>query len=172
MNDFWRKIMPKNYLVTKKLKDMPQEKAYDQDKDLKATLHDIVDKMKDEANKAMYNDWDVSPKDLKHCDIKVFGSNPTKVTLKVTQQSGAYRLPKMNPRDVQQEANNTLKVLKKFEAALKKEFKKRTGKTLRISSGETNVNWGLVALNGLHQFVAIKEADVKTELEGQSWEKE
>ncbi len=163
--------MPKNYLITKKVKEMPMEKAYDQDKDLSATLKDIVDKMKDETDKAMYNDWGISPKQLKFCNIKLYG-NPLKITLQVFENSGAYRLPEVHPRDLQNDANGTLKLLDKFEKALKKEFKTRTGKALKISKGSSDVSWSKIALNGLYQFVAIKQAEVSTELDGQSWEKE
>lgn len=147
------------------------EKAYDLNKDLPATLHDIVAKMKEESNQAMYNDWGISPKQLKACDVKVFGEGP-KITLQVFEYSGAYRLPQQHPRDLQNEAQGTIKLLIKFETALKKEFKKRTGKALKISKGKTDVNWSVVALNGLYQFVAVKRAEVNTELEGQTWDKE
>lgn len=164
--------MPKNYNLTKKLQPMPQEKAYDQDKDLQGVLVDIVTKMREEANQAMYNDWGISPKELKSCSIKLFGSDPLHITLQVNESGGAYRLPQQNVNDLQLQSKGTLKLLEKFETALKKEFKARTKKTLKISKGKTDVNWEMVALNGLYQFVAIKQADVTTELDGQSWAKE
>lgn len=156
--------------ITSKDQSQP-EKVYDGDKDLPHSLHQIVADMKEKANQEMYNDWSISYKDLKTCDIKTTGTG--KIALEVNQFfGGLFQVGKEDVKEMVERGKDTKKLLDKFESALKKEFKKRTGKTLKMTNVETFVNWELVSSNHLYRFFAIRTADLKTELDGQSYSDE
>lgn len=164
--------MPKDPNLITKFKPMPREIAYEQGKDLTSTLHNIVVDMREERDQSMINDWGISPLQLKQCLIRVHGTGKKpKVEFRVSEFHGGYRHPGADPCELANRAKDTRKLLTKFEKAVKKEFKRRTGKTLSIRKAEEKVDWQAVASNGLYKFIALKVGDCHTELEPQSWEK-
>lgn len=160
-----------NPYQTTKLKPMEREWVYEQGRDLTSTLYNIVQDMREEVNQEMINDWSVSPKQLKNCAVRVHGTgeNP-RVEVRVSEMAGGYRVPAENPCVLADRAKDTIKLLDKFEKALKKEFKKRTGKTLTLKKPELRVDWQQVALNGLYQFVALRIGECTTKLQPQEWQ--
>lgn len=165
--------MSNKRLTTKGFKEMESNKVYHEDKDIVATLHAIKTKLKDDADKAMYNDWGIAPTQLKSCDIKVSKDSDDKIVvqLKVNEFHGGFRVPSEDPRHLEARGKETLELLKKLESAVKKEFKEKTGKTLRLEKSTPKVDWQLVALNGLYQFVALRSAKVNTELDKHEFDK-
>lgn len=164
--------MSNPFQITKKLKDMPHEWAYEQGRDLPAVLHNIVVDMREEVDQNMINDWSISPKQLKSCNVKVHGTGEKpRIELRVSEMQGGYRVPAENPCILADRASDTVKLLDKFEKALKKEFKKRTGKTLSIKKPDLRVDWQMIALNGLYQFIALRVGECNTELPSQEWER-
>ncbi len=156
----WTKITPKE--------QSEPEKMYDPDKDLFHTLHQVVRDMKEMANQEMYNDWGISYKQLKTCDIKTTGTG--KIAFEVNHfHGGLFQVGKEDRDELIARQKDTKKLLDKFEESVKKEFKKRTGKTLKMTNAETHINWELVSSNALYRFYAIRIADLKTELDGQSY---
>lgn len=165
--------MSNKHLITKGLKEMESGKVYHEDKDVVATLHAIKTKLRDDVDKAMYNDWGIAPEKLKSCDLKVSKDSDGKIVLqlKVSEMHGGHRVPVEDPRNLEARGKETLALLKKLEAAVKKEFKEKTGKTLRLAASDAKVDWQLVALNGLYQFVALRSAKVNTELDKHEFDK-
>jgi len=155
------------FLISKvfKFKDSEREPVYEQGKDVVSTLHNIANDIREDANQAMINDWSISPKALKSCNLKVHGTNDVmKVEFRVSEFQGGYRVPAENPHILAARADETYKLLKKFEDLVKKEFKSRAGKTLTLKNKKENVDWKLVALNGLYQFTAVKVYDCPVDL--------
>lgn len=165
--------MSNKYLITKGLKEMDSNKVYHEEKDVAATLYAIKEKLKDDANKSLYNDWGVPVTALKGCDIKVSGGPDNKIVVqfKINEFHGGFRVPSEDPRVLEERGKDALKTLKKLEDAVKKEFKSRTGKTLKLEKTDAKVDWQLVALNGLYQFVAVRTTKVNTELEKHEFDK-
>jgi hypothetical protein len=157
---------------TTKIKPAERQFVYEQGKDLTSTLYNIVQDMREEVDQNMINDWSISPKQLKSCSAKVHGTgeNP-RVELRVSEMAGGYRVPAENPCVLSSRASDTVKLLDKFEKALKKEFKKRTGKALTIKKPQLRVDWQQVALNGLYQFIALRVGECTTKLQPQEWER-
>lgn len=152
-------------------KQTKYEKTFEKEKDLLSTLHQISVDIREEYDQEMYKDWGIPPKMMKWCRIKTFLDldGNTNIQLLVDELSGGYRINKENPKELEKKGLETKKLLDKFEKSIRNEFKKRTGKTLKISKGDTIIDWELIALNGLYRFYAIKTAEVKTELDGQTY---
>lgn len=164
--------MPKDPHLLTKFKPMEREPVYEQGKDLVSTLKNIVVDMREERDQSMINDWGISPLQLKQCLIRVHGTESSpKVEFRVSEMQGGYRVPAENPCVLADRASDTVKMLDKFVKAVKKEFKRRTGKTLKTKKPETRVDWQQVALNGLYQFIALQIAECTTELPPQDWER-
>lgn len=164
--------MPKDPHLITKLKPMEREPVYEQGKDLVSTLKNIVVDMREERDQSMINDWGISPLQLKQCLVRVHGTgeNP-KVEFRVSEIHGGYRVPAENPCILADRAKDTIKMLEKFVKAVKKEFKRRTGKTLTVKKPETRVDWQQIALNGLYQFIALQIGECTTKLPPQEWER-
>ena len=159
------------HIASKGFKDMPQEFVYEQGKDLTSVLYNIVVDIREENDQSMVNDWSISPNQLKGCDIRIHGTGEKpRIEFRVSEFQGGYRVPAENPCTLADRAKDTVKLLDKFEKSIKKEFKKRTGKTLTIKKPELRVDWQLVALNGLYQFVALRIGEIGTELPSHEWE--
>lgn len=164
--------MSKPHTITK-FKEMPREVVYEQGKDLTSTLYNIVVDMREEADQGMVNDWSISPKQLKACNVKVHGTgDKPRVELRVSEFHGGYLGRNANSCELAARCEETVKLLKKFEKDLKKEFKKRTGKTLSLSKADIIPDYHMVAANGLWRFVATKVSEVRVKLDGQSWERD
>ena len=159
------------YQITK-VKPAERQFVYEQGRDLTSILHNIVQDMREEVDQEMINDWSISPKQLKSCSVRVHGTgeNP-RVELRVSEMAGGYRVPAENPCVLADRGKDTVRLLDKFEKAVKKEFKKRTGKTLTIKKPELRVDWQQVALNGLYQFIALRVGECTTKLKPQEWER-
>ncbi len=164
--------MPKDPNLITKLKPMLRQIVYEQGKDLTSTLKNIVVDMREERDQSMINDWGISPLQLKQCLVRVYGTeDKPKVEFRVSEMHGGYRVPAENPCVLSDRAGDTVKMLDKFEKAVKKEFKRRTGKTLSVKKPETRVDWQMISLNGLYQFTALKIGECTTELPPQEWER-
>lgn len=147
------------------------EKTFEKEKDLLSTLHQIAVDLREEYDQEIYSKWGIPPKMAKWCRLKTFTDldGDINIQLLVNELSGGYRINKEYPSELEKRGVETKKLLEKFEKLVRAEFKKRTGKALKISKGDTIVDWELIALNGLYNFFAIKTAKVRTELDGQSY---
>lgn len=148
-------------------KQSPRIPVFDQNKDLPSVLHQIVQDMKENSEKELYNKWGFPWKKVANFKIKMRGNDG--LELLFFKLEGGFRVPQEDRNILQRKALETKKDLEKFEKALKKEFKERTGKTLRLSKGKVDCNYELVAYNGLYRFFTIKQCDVKTELDGHTY---
>lgn len=148
------------------------ERVFVQGNDLAASLKQTMIDIREENDQEMYKAWGLSPKELKWCEIKIRGVGDEGVSMEfhVNQLVGGYRTTWLAPQELDKRMLETEKVLKKFESVFRKRFKELTGKALKLSNQKTFVDREEVALNGLYRFFAIKEAQVKTELEGQNFE--
>lgn len=147
------------------------EKSFEKEKDILSTLHQIAVDLREDNDQEMYKTWGLPPKMAKWCRMKTTTDKDgdIAVQLLVDELSGGYRINKENPKELEKRGLETKRILDKFEKLIRGEFKKRTGKTLKLSKGDLIIDWELIALNGLYRFFAIKTAKVRTELDGQSW---
>lgn len=143
------------------------ERAYEQEKDLPAVLKQVAIDLREESDQALYSQWGINPKEVEWCDIKIRGVGDEGVSVEfvVNQHVGGLRLP-VPVAELDKRMAETEKVLGRYESAFRKLFKEKTGKALRLSKAKTFVNREQVALNGLYRFFAIKQAMVRTELDG------
>lgn len=157
-----------DFSASKEKKQSEMEPVYRLDKDLSTVLHQIVKDLSDKENSEIRNKWGVSFKEMSWCNLRLGGDA---LELKVEKLDGSLREPVMQVAEIRKKLKETETLLGKFEKAVKKEFKERTGKTLSfVGKGKTGSDHGLVALNGLYRFVAYKRAIIKTSLDGQSFE--
>lgn len=145
----------------------PMEPVFDVNKDVFRVLHQIVVDMREDADRGLKKKWGVPFKCLKHCNVKT-GANNTLILL-VYELHGGFRTRHEDATVLQKRAGDTRKLLKTFENELKKEFKERTGKALRLSKGVTHCDSELIAQNGLYRFWAFKNCEIRTESEGQEY---
>jgi hypothetical protein len=149
-------------------KDQPQiEPVYEQGKDYFQVLHQIVVDVREDADRAIKGKWGIPFKSLKHCNVKL-GANGALLII-VFELHGGFRVRNETNEVLQKRAMDTRKLLGTFEKELKKEFKKRTKKDLKLSKGETQTSFEQIAQNGLYRFWAVKTCEVKTELDGQEY---
>lgn len=145
----------------------PIEPVFDLNKDVVRVLHQIVEDMKEDADRGIKQKWGIPFKNLKNCDVKTGADG--NVILLVFEHHGGFRVSQEDSTVLHKRALDTKKLLNTFEKELKKEFKERTGKALRFSKGITQCDFQLVAQNGLYRFWAFKNCQVKTELDGQEY---
>lgn len=156
----------------KKLKYGEVTHAINLDQNLQSVLQQITSELKLEGNKLAAK-YDLPWRDLEYCNISFTGTEDGKeLTMKVENRKGGFRVGKADPtvnafnaKELQSYLGDIRKILKNFEKALKKEFKEKTGKALRLTSPKEFANYELVATNGLYRFFAIKTAAVDASLD-------
>lgn len=152
-------------------KDMKEKReelsVFKNEKDLPHLLKQIVVDIHDEANKKIYNNWNVSYKDIKNCNVKLLFDN--EVQLEVCELYGGFQIGEEDPRELAARAKDTRKLMANFVKDLKKRFKEKSGKNLGFKQLSEKVNFELIATNGLYRFYCIKRVKVSTKLEGQDW---
>jgi hypothetical protein len=156
----------KKKIKQKKLKYGNVQHAFNIIGSLPEVLSTIVNEMKLDNNE-IARKWNMSWQQAKSCNISFSGDE---VILKVEQRKGGFRISGEDPRNLLGELNEVRKVLSKFEDAIRKEFKKRTGKTLRLKERKIVSNFEPVAYNGLYRFFAVKIATASAALDGQQWQ--
>ncbi len=149
-------------------KQTEMEPLYRLDKDLITVLHQICKDLRDKENSEIRETWGVSWKEMSWCNILTGGDV---LELKVERLDGSFREPRLAVDELRKKQKETTDLLKKFEKALRKEFKKRTGKALSFTGKKQEMSdFERIALNGVYRFVAAKKGHVKTSLPGQSFD--
>lgn len=156
----------------KKLKYGEVTHAINLDQNLQSVLQQITSEMKMAGNKLAAK-YDLPWRELEYCNISFTGKEEgQELTMKVENRKGGFRVGRSDPtinsfnaKELQSHLQDIRKILKNFEKALKKEFKERTGKALRLTKPKEFANYELVAANGLYRFFAIKVAEVDASLE-------
>jgi hypothetical protein len=148
-------------------KNPEMEPVFDLDKETFRVLHQIVQDMKEDADRTKIKNWGVPVKSLKNCSIKTH-SNGT-ASLVVFELHGGLRVRQEPEENLRKRSMETVKLLKLFEKELKKRFKDKTGKALKLTQEQTSCHHELVATNGLYRFWAYKHCYIKTELDGQEY---
>ena len=161
--------MDPKFIGGKHKKQTKAEPVYDQTKDLKAVIFQIVEDLKEQTNEELRSRLAVSWKELQWLNAKMGGNV---LELRITIADGSLRMPQRHPQELQKKSKESLDVLGRVESAIRKEFKKRTGKALTWVNPKEATDYQLVALNGLYNFYAIKVGEVKTVLAGQSFDRE
>jgi hypothetical protein len=157
--------MKPKFVGGKHKKQTEMEPVYDQTVDLQATIHQIVSDLKEQQNQDMRKVYALPWKEVEYASVK-FGGN--KLELIVNILDGSLREPKRNPAELQARLKDVYDILHRFEDAVRKEFRKRTGKALTWVDPKEFGDCELIALNGLHRYFAIKLGEVKTKLVGQA----
>lgn len=156
--------MDPKFIAGKHKKQTAPKPLFDQTKDLKSVIHQIAADLREKANWELHG-TQTSWKDLKTCDVQMSGNN---LTIRVNAMDGSLRQPRKNASELQAKMKQTTVLLDRFETALRKEFKKRTGRTLSWKNKKEMSDCEMIALNGLHRFYAIRTGEVTTELAGNS----
>lgn len=138
------------------------ERVYDKENDLTAILHQIKVDLREEYDQSLYSQWGISPKEMKWCDIKVsgHGADHIRLELKAEFLAGGYRIG-IPSYELDKRNEEVIKLLNKFEKAVRDKYKEYTGKALRLSKVETASNREKVAFNDLYRFFAIRSGLVK-----------
>jgi hypothetical protein len=150
-------------------KQSPQEPVYDFFGDVQTVIGQIVSDLKEKDNTELRKRMAVNWKELQWYNAKMTG---TKLQISIEKTEGGLRTPKYSQLELQKLLKETMSSLRKFETALREEFRKRTGKALTWIDPKEFADYQLVAMNGLYLFVAKKVGEVKTILPGQKFEKE
>lgn len=149
----------------KKLKYGEVTPAINLDQNLQSVLQTITNEMKLDSNKLAAK-YDLPWKELEYCNISFTGKEEgQELTMKVEDRKGGFRVGAGDAAALQAKLSDIRKTLSNFEKALKKEFKERTGKALRLTKPKEIANYEMVALNGLYRFFAIKTVCVDASLE-------
>lgn len=157
--------MKPKFVGGKHKKQTEMEPVYDQTLDLQGTLYQIVSDLKEQQNEDMRKVYGLPWKELEYADIK-FGGN--KLELRLNILDGSLREPKRNPAELQKKLADVYDALHRYEDAVRKEFRKRTGKALTWVDPKEFADCEMIALNGLYRYYALKLGEVKTKLEGQN----
>lgn len=148
-------------------KQSEMEPVYRLDKDLGSVLHQICTDLRNKENSEIRKEWGVSYHEMSWCSIKTGGDM---LELRVERLDGSFREPALNVDELRKKNKETAELLKKFEKAVRKEFKSRTGKALSfVGKKVEKSDYERVALNGVYRFIACKKGHVKTTLDGQSF---
>ena len=148
-------------------KQSKMEPVYRLDKDLGSVLHQIVVDLRYKENSEIRDKWGVSYKEMSWCSIKTGGDL---LEIRVERLDGSFREPSLAAIELRKHHRETTELLKKFEQAIRKEFRARTGKSLSFTGKKSELSdYERVALNGVYRFVAAKKGHVKTVLDGQSF---
>lgn len=139
-------------------------RVYKLDRDLEQVIHNIVVSLKND--KEMTNKWNLGPKQDHWFNVKIQGPE---MELRVECLKGGWRTQRLDVNEMQQYAKEVVKLLGKFEKAVRSEFKERTGKALRWGKGKEYVNYEPVALNNLYKFYAFKSGPVRVSVDRQEW---
>lgn len=158
--------MKPKFIAGKHKKQTEIEPVFDREKDLQSVLFQIVEDLKEKQNDKLRSRLAVSWKELQFCNINFGGDT---LELKINIIDGSLREPQKNPAELQKRLREAYNVLHKFEDAVRKEFKSRTGKSLIWTESREFASHEMVALNGLYRFYALKAGKVKTSLEGQQF---
>ncbi len=145
------------------------EPVFDLYGDVQNVVYQIVADLKEKENDELRKRLAVSWKELEWFNAKMAGKT---LQISITKLDGSLREPKFHPDELQKRIREAYDCLHRFEAALRKEFKNRTGKALTWVKPKEFADSQLVAMNGLHQFVAKKIGEIKTTLPGQKYENE
>jgi hypothetical protein len=156
--------MDPKFIAGKHKKQTKPEPLFDQTKDLKSVIYQIAADLREKANWELHG-TQTSWKDLKTCDVKMSGDT---LEIKVNAMDGSLRQPRLHLGELQNKIKQTKVLLDRFETALRKEFKKRTGRALSWKNKKEIADCEMIALNGLHRFYAIRVGQITTELAGNS----
>ena len=142
----------------------PMEKVFDLDANMAAVLTKVVDEIKkEEGERPRFGQDQVIYRDLVGYNLQLL--NNSVLRLIVTQTVGGFRSRQMLPRDLNDAADECYKCLTKFEKEVRKRFKEKTGKSIRLSGATASSDYIRVAENGLYRITAIKTATIKTVLD-------
>lgn len=155
-----------------KPEDSKTVRAYAQEQDLDALVHQCDVDLREENDQGIYNDW-LPYKQSKWCRLKTYGNGETgelRVVFMVDRLDNGLRVPRTDSKEINKFCRETEKILEKYIKAFRECFKNKAGKAVRLSKMKAHPTQAApVALNGLYRIVAMKEAVVTTKLDGQSW---
>jgi len=161
--------MKPKFIAGEYKKQTQPEPVYDFYADVQTVVSQIVADLREEKNTELREKMAVTWKTLKWFNVKMSGK---KLQISFEKIEGGLRTPKFSPIELQKLRAESLQHLRKFEKALRDEFRKRTKKALTWVDPKEFADFQLTGMNGLYVFVAKKVGDVKTVLPGQSFEKE
>ena len=150
-------------------------KTYEPKKDLAGLLKQCEVDLREENDQLLYKNWGIPFKESKWCSMKVSndGENGVKVRFQVDRLDGAIRCPGADSVELAKWAKETQKLLESYVKAVKKCFKEKAGKGLRLKKvKDFDCRYEKIVLNGLYRFVCAKEAYVSGKYENQTFAKD
>lgn len=148
-------------------KQTEMEPVYNFNGDVKTVVQQIVSDLREKDNEELRKKLAVSWKELKWFKVKMAGDV---LEISVDLLDGSLREPKKDPQECQKKLKETIKILEKFEDAVRSEFRSRTKKALTWVDPQIKADFEFVALNGLCRFYASKVGEIKTKLPGQEYD--
>jgi hypothetical protein len=158
--------MEPKFVGGKHKKQTEMEPVFDFNADVDTVVHQIVSDLREKQNDELRKRLAVSWKELEWVKVKTGGN---KLEISVDLLDGSLRQPKKNPAECQKKLKETIRVLERFEDAIRKEFRSRTNKALTWVDPHVHADFELIALNGLCRFFARKFGEIKTSLPGQKF---
>lgn len=150
----------------KKIEVTDRVPSFKLDQDMHSVISSLVYEMKEDNNKLAAK-YDLPWTQAKYCNVQFEGDQ---IIMKVEERKGGFRIRGENGKVLNSQLADVIKLGEKFEKAIKKEFKERTGKALTIKGKSTKSDFEMVAYNGLYRFFTITTGKVSSKVEGQSFQ--